>query len=227
MPAVTNTATCTNGDGEVVVTLTNTGGEAVIFDVTNPTTTIVEHVTVTANNSTTRTFGGFADGPHTIVVMVGATSYSQTFTVDCDHPAPAASSTVVCSNNDGTVTIILTNTGTEAVVFHVTNPITNAIEDVTVGAGGSVPVSYGGFSDGSYTVAISADGQDHGQTFSVKCDVTTPFAAFTQTCINGVNGISNGQVVVTLTNNGDDLDMVFRSTVHRRPWRRCSPQRSR
>lgn len=209
MPAVTNSATCANGDGQVVATLTNTGGEPVVFDVTNPTTSVVEHVTVNANSSTTRTFSGFADGTHTIVVKVGATNYSQTFTVDCDHPAPGASSTVLCSNNDGTVTITLTNTGTEGVVFHVTNPITQVVEDVTVGAGGSVPVSYGGFNDGTYTVTIAADGKDYSQTFSVSCDVTTPSAAFTQTCIDGENGISNGQVVVTLTNNGDDLDMVF------------------
>jgi uncharacterized repeat protein (TIGR01451 family)/LPXTG-motif cell wall-anchored protein len=172
MPAVTNTATCVNGDGQVVVTLTNTGGEAVVFNVTNPTTNVVEPVTVNANSSATRTFGGFADGTHTIVVEVGTTNYSQTFTVDCDHPAPGASSTVVCSDNDGTVTITLTNTGTEAVVFHVTNPITQAIEDVAVGSGGSETVSYGGFSDGSYTVTISAQGQDYSQTFSVDCDPT-------------------------------------------------------
>ena len=54
----------------------------------------------------------------------------------------------MCSDNDGTVTITLTNTGTEAVVFQVTNPITSVVTDVTVGAGGSVPVSFGGFSDG-------------------------------------------------------------------------------
>ena len=48
---------------------------------------IIEHVTVGADLTTTRTFSGFADGTYTVVIMVGATDFSQTFTVDCDHPS--------------------------------------------------------------------------------------------------------------------------------------------
>ncbi|HEY0520214.1 MAG TPA: hypothetical protein VGC84_12040, partial [Ilumatobacteraceae bacterium] len=204
-PAVTNTVTCANGDGQIVVTLTNTGGEAVVFDITNPMNAAsVEHVTVNANSATTRTFGGFADGQHTVVIMVGATSYSQTFTVDCDHPAPAASTMVVCSStHDGSATTTLVNTGTEAVVFHVTNPTTHVIQDVAVGIGGSVPVTFDGFTDGSHTVTITADGQDLSQTFTVHCDLPPTFSP-SVTCVNG-----DGDIQVSMTNNGDDVDALF------------------
>jgi hypothetical protein len=161
IPATSKTVTCANGDGQVVVTLSNTGGEAVVFDVTNPQTNAVEHVTVAADSSTTRTFSGFADGNYTVVIKVGTTDYSQSFTVDCDHPLPKVTSSVACdSNHDGAVTITLANEGTEAVVFHVTNPITNVIENVTVTAGASTTRTFGGFTDGSHSVTVTADGQD-------------------------------------------------------------------
>ena len=171
-----------NGDGQVVVTLTNTGGEAVIFEVTNPATHTVEHVTVNANSSTTRTFSGFADGTHTVMIKVGHTNYSQTFTVDCDHAAPVVSSNVVCANNDGSVTVTLSNTGTEAVVFQITNPITNVVENVPVGIGGSTTRTYGGFTDGTHTVTVTADGTDYSQTFSVHCDLA-PSYSHIETCV--------------------------------------------
>ena len=156
LPSVTKAAKCANGDGEVTVTLNNAGGEAVTFKVTNPTTLAVEDVTVNANSSKTRTFSGFADGTYTVVIKVGSTDYSQTFTVDCDHPAPAVKSNVVCANNDGTVEITLSNNGTEAVVFQVTNPATNVVQSVPVGIGGSTTLTFGGFTDGTHTVTITA-----------------------------------------------------------------------
>ena len=204
IPAVTSTSGCANGDGEVVITLKNTGGEAVVFDVTNPTTLVVQHVTVNANSTATRTFGGFADGQHTVTVKVGYTDFSQTFTVDCDHPLPKVTSAVVCGNDhDGSVTITLANEGTEAVVFQVTNPNTGGVENVPVGIGGSATRTYGGFSDGAHSVAITADGKDYTQTFTVNCDLA-PSYSHIETCANG-----DGNVAVTMVNNGDDLDAVF------------------
>jgi uncharacterized repeat protein (TIGR01451 family) len=204
LPSVTKAATCANGNGEVVVTLSNAGGEAVTFKVTNPTTNVVEDVTVNANSSKTRTFSGFADGTYTVVIKVGNTDYSQTFTVDCDHPAPETSSSVVCASNDGSVTVTLSNTlGTEAVVFHITNPITNVVEHVTVGIGASTTRTYAGFSDGTHTVTITADGKDKSQTFSVQCDLA-PSYSHTETCVNG-----DGSVDVTMKNDGDDVNAVF------------------
>ena len=204
IPATSKTVTCANGDGQVVVTLSNTGGKAVVFDVTNPTTSTIEHVAVNADSSTTRTFSGFADGDYTVVIKVGAADYSQSFTVDCDHPLPKVSSSVVCdTNHDGAVTITLANEGTEAVIFHVTNPTTNVVENVTVAAGGSTTRTFGGFTDGSHSVTVTADGQDYTQTFSVHCDLPPTYSVI-QSCVNG-----DGQVQATLTNNGDDVDAVF------------------
>ncbi len=203
VPSVTNTATCANGDGQVVVTLNNAGGEAVTFAVTDPTTNTVENVTVNANSSKTRTFGGFADGTHTVVIKIGQADYSQTFTVDCDHAAPRASSTVACSNNDGSVTITLANDGTEAITFKVTNPFTGIVQDVPVGIHASTTVTFGGFSDGTHTVTVTAGGQDYSQTFSVNCDLA-PSYSYTETCVNG-----DGSVDVTMKNDGDDVNAIF------------------
>ncbi len=204
IPAVTRTVTCANGDGQVVVTLSNTGGEAVVFDVTNPTTGVVEHVTVSANSSKTRTLGGFADGHHTVVIKVGATDFSQSFTVDCDHALPKVSSTVACDTaHDGSVTITLTNEGTEGVVFQVTNPSTGTVENVTVGVGASTTRTFGGLIDGSHSVTVTADGQYFTQTFSVHCDLDPSFS-HSETCVNG-----DGNIDVAMTNNGDDVDALF------------------
>src|SRR3954470_3044215 len=203
IPAVSKNVTCVNGDGQVVITLSNTGGKSVVFDVTNPTTGIVEQVTLAADSSGTRTFGGFADGDYTVVVKVGGTYYSQTFTVDCDHPLPIVSSKATCASNDGSVELTLSNEGTEGVVFHVTNPLTGTVEDVSVAAGASTTRSFAGFSDGPHAVAITADGQDFTQTFTVNCDLAPTFS-HSESCVAG-----DGSVVVTMKNDGDDVDATF------------------
>ena len=187
-----------------MVTFTNAGGEAVVFDVTNPTSGVVEQVTVSANYSTTRTFGGFADGDHTVLIKVGTADFSQTFTVDCDHPLPEVFSTVACDNtHDGSVIVMLANQGTEAVVFHVTDPSTLVIENVSVAAGGSTTRIFGGLTDGVHSVAVTADGQDFTQHFTVNCDLDPSFS-HSETCVNG-----DGSIDVTMTNNGDDVDALF------------------
>ncbi|MEP7047112.1 MAG: LPXTG cell wall anchor domain-containing protein [Ilumatobacteraceae bacterium] len=205
IPAVNKSVTCVNGDGQIVVTLGNTGGKSVVFDVTNPKTAAVEHITVAADSSTTRTFSGFADGSYTVVITVGTADYSQAFTVDCDHPIPSASATSVCDNtsHDGNVTITLKNTGTEAVVFHVTNPFTNVVTDVPVGIGATVLVPFNGFTDGAHTVVITADGQTLTQTFTVACDLAPTFS-HAETCVSG-----DGSVSVTMKNDGDDVNATF------------------
>src|SRR3954468_20095495 len=203
IPAVSKNVTCVNGNGEVLVTLANSGGESVVFDVTDPTSGTVEHVTVAADFSTTRSFGGFADGDHTVVVKVDSTDYSQTFTVDCDHALPKVSSNVTCASNDGSVEVTLSNDGTEGVVFHVTNPVTGTVEDVTVAAGASTTRTFAGINDGSSFLVISADGQNFTQSFTVKCDLAPTFSN-SQSCVNG-----DGSVVVNMKNDGDDVDATF------------------
>lgn len=204
IPSSSVTPSCVDGDGQVVVTLTNSGGEAVVFDVTSPTTNVVEHITVGADSSTTRTYSGFADGNYTVTIKVGATDLSKSFTIDCDHPLPKVTSSVVCdAGHDGSITITLANEGTEAVVFHVTDPNTNVVENVTVAAGASTTRTFGGFVDGDHSVTVTADGQDFTQSFTVHCDLE-PSYSLDQTCADG-----DGVVEVTLVNNGDDLDAVF------------------
>jgi len=204
VPSVTRTVTCYNGDGQIEVTLANSGGDPVTFDITNPTSGAVEHVTVNANSSTKRTYGGYADGDHTLIIKVGATDFSQAFSVDCDHPLPKVSSTVACdAAHDGSVTVTLANDGSEGVVFHVTNPTTGTVEDVFVAAGANTTRTFGGLTDGAHSVVVTADGQDYTQQFTVHCDLDPSFS-HVESCANG-----DGNVEVTLTNNGDDVDATF------------------
>jgi uncharacterized repeat protein (TIGR01451 family)/LPXTG-motif cell wall-anchored protein len=203
LPAVTLTQTCANGDGSVTVTLKNTGGESVVFDITNPTTLVVEHVTVPAKGSVPKTYSGFADGDYKITIKVGTTDFSQSFTIDCDHPKPVVTSTVACANNDGAITITLSNVqGTEAVTFYVTHA-DGTIQAVPVGIGGSTSVTLGGYNDGPHTVKVTADNQDFTQTFNKTCDAPPTFS-HTETCDN-----ADGSVTVSMTNNGDDVNAIF------------------
>lgn len=209
IPSTSLVVTCANGDGQVVLTLNNAGGKAVTFDVTDPKTNTVEHVTVNADSSKTRTFSGFADGNYTLSVKVGNTDLSKPFTIDCDHAKPKVSSKVVCEASDGSVTITLDNKeGTEAVTFDVTDPITQEVKHITVALGTEQTITFGGFSDGPHSVVVTADGQNFTQTFTVSCDAPS-LATFTQTCVEGDNGIANGKVDVTLHNNSDDVVVTF------------------
>jgi uncharacterized repeat protein (TIGR01451 family) len=175
LPSVTSSAvTCVNGDGEVVVTMTNSGGTAVTFEYTEPNGTTYTPVTVAPDDFFAATFSGLDDGTYTVNVRVGQDQYPQAFTVDCDHSAPEASVDVTCDNasHDGSVTVTLDNPGTEEVTFTIVNPITSVPEDVVVGAGGTEYRTYTGLPDGPLTISVTADGQDLSQTFSVRCDVT-------------------------------------------------------
>jgi uncharacterized repeat protein (TIGR01451 family) len=205
VPSATHTVACVNGDGQVTITLRNTGGEAATFDVTNPSTGVIEHVVVGPSSTAARTFSGFADGAYTVLVMSGTVDLSQAFVVDCDHALPKVSNTVACdaSSHDGTVLIALANEGTEAVVFQLTNPATGAVEQVTVAPGSSATRTFTGFSDGSHTVKVTADGQDFTQAFQVHCDLP-PSVSHSEACVAG-----DGVVSITLTNNGDDVTAEF------------------
>ena len=58
------------------------------------------------------------------------------------------------------------------------------------------------------TIVITVAGVDHSQAVNTHCD-QAPTIGATQTCVEAANGISDGQVVVTLNNNGDDVDVTF------------------
>ena len=203
--AVSSTSSCVNGDGEVVVTLKNTGGEAVTFAVTNPKTGTTENVTVGADLTTTRTFGGFADGTYTVVIMVGTTNFSQTFTVDCDHPirrprpsrCVTTTHTTVPSRSRSRTRAPRRSSSTSP------TPSPASSSDVPVGIGGSTTVSFTGFSDGPHSIVITADGKTLTQYFTTSCDLAPTFS-HTETCVNG-----DGIVSVTMTNDGDDVAATF------------------
>ncbi len=105
-PGVTKSVSCVNtgpgsGDGKVVLTLTNSAGvygSNAIFKVYNPDqTSTFTNYSVPTGGSTPVTFTGLGDGSHSVKILVGATDYSQTFTVDCDSPIPAVTSTSTCA----------------------------------------------------------------------------------------------------------------------------------
>lgn len=208
VPSVSNAVSCAGGDGKIVVTLSNTGGDPVTFAVTPPTGGNPTNYPVAANGSSTVTFTGLADGAYTVVITIGGAHYDQSFTVDCDHPAPVVTSAASCdvASHDGKVVVTLANTaGTEAAIFHVTNPFTNAVEDVTVAAGGTTTRTFSGFSDGqrSVHITVSGDNTNYDQSFTVACDLA-PSYQHSEACVSG-----DGTVNVDLTNDGDDVNATF------------------
>ncbi|HQZ35062.1 MAG TPA: LPXTG cell wall anchor domain-containing protein [Ilumatobacteraceae bacterium] len=208
VPSVSNKASCDAGNGKIIVTLKNTGGESVVFTVTPPTGGASSNYTVAAGGMKDITFSDLADATYTILIKANGANYNQTFTVDCDHPAPVVTSAASCDANshDGSVTVTLSNSaGTEAVTFNVTNPFTNTVEAVVVAAGGSTTRNFNGFSDGNRSVVISVPGNatNFTQTFTVACDLAPTFS-YTSGCTSG-----DGVVTVTLKNDGDDVNATF------------------
>ncbi|MDP9465452.1 MAG: LPXTG cell wall anchor domain-containing protein [Actinomycetota bacterium] len=204
VPSVTSAVTCANGDGQIVVTLHNGGAESVVFDVTNPSTSAVEHVTVNANSSATRTFSGFADGDHTLVIKVGTTDFSQHFTIRCDRPGqPAVEIAQDCADEDGVVIVTLSNIGGQLSLTFTVEGVDHEVE-----ANSSLDVPVTGLNDGDQTITISQGDLDLSRTVTIGCD-RAPTVDFTQACVEGENGQADGQVIVTLHNNGDDVDVTF------------------
>ncbi len=199
IPATKVDVICANGDGDATVTLSNTGGEAVVFDITNPKDNSVEHVTVAADSSTTRTFTGLADGNYTVKIMVGTTDLSQAFTVACDQPGTGTISvTSACVDHDGQVTITLIATGGNQPVVFVVNGTT-----YSVAPGTTQDVVIGGLNDGSTPISVTANGNDLSFVASSTCDLQPSFS-YVQTCANFDDTVS-----VTINNPGDDVAVTF------------------
>jgi uncharacterized repeat protein (TIGR01451 family)/LPXTG-motif cell wall-anchored protein len=99
-PSVDVAPACINGDGEITVSLTVTGGQlGVDFTVTPPGGS-PEVVPVPAGKTVSRTYGGFADGTYTIQITAGEQTLSKEFTVECDVPAPDLTGTPLCNEVD-------------------------------------------------------------------------------------------------------------------------------
>ncbi len=200
VPNVSSGVVCASGNGDVTVTLANTGGnQPIVFVVTDPRTGTPTTKSVAPGASASVTLTGFADGPVTIPVTADGVALDQTLTVHCDVPGvPAVSVSEICANFDGNVTVTLGNTGgTEPIVFVVTDPRTNAKTTKTVAVGDSASVTLAGFPDGPVTIPVTADGKAMNQSVTVDCDRPgTPSVYHDEACT-----ATGGEVTVSLKNN--------------------------
>jgi len=207
-PDVAASVACSNGDGEVTLVLSNSAGNLPItFVVTDPRTNVTTTRVVAVGTSTSVTLAGFADGPVTIPVSADGVSVAQSLTVDCDRPGlPSVSSSVVCANANGDITVTLSNTGGDLpVTFVVTDPRTNLTITRVVAVGASDTVTLTGFSDGVVVIPVTADGASVDQTVTVNCDVPgVPSVSSGATCVN-VQGV----ITITLANNGGNQPITF------------------
>ncbi|HEY4610641.1 MAG TPA: LPXTG cell wall anchor domain-containing protein, partial [Ilumatobacteraceae bacterium] len=78
----------------------------------------------------------------------------------------------------------------------------------SVPANSTLPVDVTGLLDGKQTISIASGNTDFSQQVTIGCDLA-PTISHSQTCVESDGGISDGQVIVTLNNNGDDVPMTF------------------
>jgi len=174
-PSTSAVASCDlQSNGQILLTLTNSGGEAVTFTVVGPDSVSRDFTVAAGGVPATYTYLNLADGVYIITINAsdGTTGLDQTVTVDCDHPDPKASAVASCTENfDGTITITLLNAGTEAVTFTVTDPRDSTTAAVgPVGAGLQTDYVLTGFADGVVVIPIVANGKTLDVTVTVDCD---------------------------------------------------------
>jgi LPXTG-motif cell wall-anchored protein len=201
VPSVVVAESCTNFDGDVTVTLGNTGGtDPIHFVVTDPRggAPIVRDVAVGA--STTVTLTGFTDGQWIIGITADGKAIAKTVTVACDRPGvPAVYHDVECGELGGKVVVTLKNTspaGTaEPIVFEVTDPRDGSKTLVTLAAGDAGTVTLNQLADGDYTIPVSANGTAlEPVTVTVDCQ---------QPAVGGIStSCADGGEVVSLSNDG-------------------------
>ena len=179
VPQVSSSSICTADGGVVSLVLSNTApveqgrrvqGER-SGDRRGPTT-----VSVAAGSSTTLTFGGLADGTATYTITAdGVLLADQVLEIDCAGVGGATLERA-CVDNDGTVTITVTNTSAPGtalpVEFVVSGPGTpTGPTTVSVAAGDSTQVTFTGVTDGEVTYTVTADGVEIlDDTFTIDCD---------------------------------------------------------
>lgn len=183
VPGVQLTPACRGAEGSVLVTMTNTGGEAVTFFVTNPMDLVVHKVLVAAGGKETLTFTGFTNGSYTVPIMAGKVDLSTSFTVDCGVAVPAVQVTPSCIDAAGSVLVTLTNTGTLSVVFDVTNPKDLVVHHVVVAAGGKETLTFTGLVNGTYTLPVMVGKADLSVQFTVNCGGPGSLSV-SQACVN-------------------------------------------
>jgi len=174
-PSTSATASCDlESNGQILLTLTNSGGEAVTFTVVGPDAVSRDFTVDPGGPAATYTYLNLVDDDYVITITAsdGTTGLDQTVTVDCDHPDPKASAVASCTENfEGTITITLLNAGNEAVTFTVTDPRDSTTANVgPVGAGASADYQLFGFADGVVVIPVVANGKVLDVTVTVDCD---------------------------------------------------------
>ncbi len=197
---------CSTDGGTITVTLENKGGTLpVTYKVTNPTDgTDVRTVEVAVGATKTESFSGLNDGTYTVPITAqypGGPLTDKTITglvVDCDG-VPQVSSSSICTADGGVVSLVLSNTapvGNKAVEFKVSGPGTGGgPTTVSVAAGSSTTLTFGGLADGTATYTITADGvllAD--QVLEIDC-AGVGGATLERACVD-----NDGTVTITVTN---------------------------
>ena len=174
-PSTSAAASCNQqNNGQILLTLTNSGGESVTFTVVGPDAVSRDFTVAAGAVPATYTYLDLADGVYVITITAsdGTTGLDQTVTVDCDRPDPKASAVASCTDSfEGTITVTLLNSGTEAVTFTVTDPRNSTTANVgPVGAGLQTDYVLTGFADGVVVIPIVANGKTLDVTVTVDCD---------------------------------------------------------
>lgn len=193
IPGASAAPQCVDLAGSVVVTLSNTGNAAAPFSVKHPITGVTTAVSLAAGGTTNITLSNVPNGTYTVEVRSGDTNLDQQVTVNCTTPAvPSVRVTQSCTEVGGLVTLELRNTGGTSVTFTVGD------SDYPVAPGGSTTVNRTYAVDGTYTIAISANGVDLSQTVTVACQTPgVPSASVKHTCVDGTSSVE-----ITLSNTG-------------------------
>lgn len=175
-PSSSAVASCNlQSNGQILLTLSNAGGESVTFTVVGPDNVSRDFTVAAGGVPATYTYLDLADGVYVITITAsdGTAGLNQTVTVDCDHADPSASAKAACTENfDGVITVTLVNAGNEGVIFTITDPRDGTTTvDVPVGAGAQVDhVMTGVFADGNWTIPIVANGKVLDVHVTVDCD---------------------------------------------------------
>ncbi len=173
-PSTSATASCDlQSNGQILLTLSNAGGESVTFTVVGPDAVSRDFTVDAGGVPATYTYLNLPDRVYVITITAsdGTTGLDQTVTVDCDHADPSASAAASCTEAfEGVITITLVNAGSESATFTITDPRDATTADVVVPAVFQSDYVLSGFADGVVVIPIVANGKTLDVTVTVDCD---------------------------------------------------------
>ncbi len=187
-------------EGDILVTLTNTGDDATTADISKNGALVANDVAVPVGGATFSVdlveADENADVTITVDFAVGADPAPIVLAVDCQHPAPGASAELECAEGD--ILVTLTNSGDDATTADISKNGVLVGDDVPVPVGGSTfPVDLApGDENTDVTITVDfADGSDPGPlVLPVDCE----HPAISSVALE----CAEGGVVVVLTNDG-------------------------